>query len=305
MILFCIKQARAKGTTLRARGFYQKGKSKSTPLRLKYNPNMPSRERSFRIEAVVLRHKDWGEADRLLWLFSRELGKVQAIAKGARKLRSRKAGHLEPFARASLLLARGRDLYIVTQAETVNAYSQLKDDLTLLGHAAYVVELLDRFTYEEGENRALYRLLVDTLTRLTMHNELALVIRYYEIRLLDLLGFRPQLFNCARCQNEIKPDDQFFSAEEGGVLCPSCGKGLPGARPISMLALKYLRHFQRSSFTDAARAQLSPAISRELEILLQHYLTYLLERSLNTPSFIRQIRSIKDPQLTQSQGEEG
>ena len=82
---------------------------------------------SYKVEAVVLRHNDWGEADRLLVLFTREMGKLRVIAKGARKIRSRKAGHLEPFTRVTLMLARSHDLPIVTQAETVNAYQPLRE----------------------------------------------------------------------------------------------------------------------------------------------------------------------------------
>ncbi len=250
---------------------------------------MPSRERSFRVEAIVLRHSDWGEADRLLGLYTREIGKVRAIAKGARKPRSRKAGHLEPFTRVSLLLARGRDMLIITQAETIDAYTPLREDLLLVGYASYVIELLDRFTYEEGENRPLYKLLADTLERLAAQLNPNLAVRYYEIRLLDLLGFRPQLFNCVRCGREIIPEDQYFSAEIGGVLCPRCGRETPGTRHISLSALKYLRHLQRSSFSEVARLNIPPKINREMEVLIQHYLTYLLERNLNTPAFLRRI----------------
>src|SRR5512140_1535090 len=128
---------------------------------------MPSTERSLRTEVVVLRHSDWGEADRLLVLFGREAGKLRAIAKGVRKLHSRKAGHLEPFTRVKLLLARGRDFWIVTQAETVAAYLRIREDLLRTAYAARVIELLDRFSYEEGANRALYQLLVDTLGRVS------------------------------------------------------------------------------------------------------------------------------------------
>src|SRR3972149_937081 len=145
-----------------------------------YNPAMPSRERTFRVEAVVLRHSDWGEADRLLSLYSREQGKLRAVAKGVRKVRSRKAGHLEPFTRVNLLLARGRDLLIVTQAETIDPYLPLREDLVRIGYAAYVVELLDRFTYDEGENRSLYRLLTETLSRVEKEADPALAVRYYE-----------------------------------------------------------------------------------------------------------------------------
>jgi DNA repair protein RecO (recombination protein O) len=251
---------------------------------------MPSRARSIRTEAVVLRHQDWGEADRLLWLFSREMGKTRAVGKGLRKARSRKAGHLEPFTRVTLQLAKGRDMWIVTQVETLDAYLPLREDLLRLSYASYIVELLDRFTYEEGENQPLYRLLAETLARLSRESDPLLVVRYYEIRLLDLLGFRPQLFNCAVCGDPVAPQDQYFSAAQGGAVCPRCGQGLQGALPVSLQALKYLRHFQRSTFAEASRAKISPEVALELENLTQHYLTYLLERGLNTPVFLRRLR---------------
>lgn len=254
---------------------------------------MPSRERSFRTEAVVLRHIDWGEADRLLSLYTRENGKIRAVAKGVRKLRSRKAGHLEPFTRVSLQLAHTREIPIITQAEAIDPYLPLREDLTLLAYASYIIELLDQFTYEEGENKALFRLIVETLRRLADGNQPNLVVRYYEIRLLDLLGFRPHLFHCAQCEREIKAEDQYFSGQHGGVLCPKCGGSVQGIRSISMSALKYMRHFQRSSYADAALAQISPQTYQEMENILQYYLTYLLERGLKTPAFLRQIRRVE------------
>ncbi len=247
--------------------------------------------RSFRLEAVVLRHADWGEADRLLTLYTRERGKVRAIAKGARKIRSRKAGHLEPFTRVTLQLARGHDLLIVTQADTVDAYLAIHENLVKTGHAAYVVELLDRFTYEDDtENYSIFRLLTEALSRLEKEADPWLAIRYYEVRLLDLLGYRPHLFECANCGREIKAEDQFFSAAQGGALCPACGAGLPGVWSVSVEALKYLRHFQRSDYAGAQRARPTPQVQSEVETLVQKYVTYLLERELNTPGFLRQIK---------------
>jgi DNA repair protein RecO (recombination protein O) len=248
-------------------------------------------QRSFRVEAVVLRHADWGEADRLLTLYTRERGKVRAIAKGARKIRSRKAGHLEPFTHVTLQLARGHDLLIVTQAETVNAFLPIHEDLVRTSQAAYIVELLDRFTYEDdSENFGIFRLLTEALVRLEKEIDPWLAIRFYEIRLLDLLGYRPHWFECARCGREIKAEDQYFSAAQGGVLCPPCGVGPSGARNLSMEALKYLRHFQRSDYVGVQRARPGPEVQGEVEALLQHYVTYLLERALNSPEFIRQIK---------------
>jgi len=246
--------------------------------------------RSFRLDAVVIRHSDYGEADRLLTLYSRQHGKLRAIAKGARKVTSRKAGHLEPFTHVTLQLARGHELPIVTQAETVQAYLPLRGDLILTGQASYVLELLDRFTYQdESANPALFRLLTETLSRLASRADPWLVIRYYEMRLLDYLGFRPQLFQCANCGREILAENQYFSFSAGGVICPRCGRGLPNLIPISVGTLKYFRHFQRSSFSEAARARPSPEVQQESESLMQGYFTYLLERELNTPGFLKKM----------------
>ena len=246
--------------------------------------------RSIRVDAVVLRHNDFGEADRTLTLYTRQLGKARAIAKGARKMASRKAGHIEPFTHVKLQLARGRDVLIVTQAETVDAYLSLRDDLVLTSHASYMLELLDRFTYvDEIENSSIFRLLTESLSRLASNHDVWLVIRYYEMRLLDYLGFRPQLFECTNCGREIKAEDQFFSFSAGGVICPRCGRGLPNLQGISMDTLKYLRHFQRSSYADASHAKPSSQVRQESEILMQGYFTYLLERELNTPGFLKKI----------------
>ena len=247
--------------------------------------------RSFRVEAVVLRHSDYGEADRMLTLYTRQLGKTRALAKGARKIASRKAGHIEPFTQVKLQLAKGRDMLLVTQADTVDAYLPLRENLMLTGQASYVLELLDRFTYvDEIENPSTYRLLTDTLTRLASNDDPWLVIRYYEMRLLDLLGFRPQLIQCVNCGREIKAEDQFFSFRAGGVICPRCGQGLPQLKPISVETLKYLRHFQRSNYRDASRARPGSEVQKEAEDLMQGYFTYLLERELNTPGFLKKIQ---------------
>lgn len=251
---------------------------------------MAARPRSFRVEGIVLHHRDWGETDRMLTLYTREIGKLQTLAKGVRKPRSRKAGHVEPFTRSSLLLAQGRSFHILTQAEAIDTYNTVREDLVLLGYASYVVELLDRFTFDEEENRGLYRLLSNTLTRLSRGDDSEIVIHYYEIRLLDHAGFRPQLFNCVVCEEQIRAEKQYFSAAQGGVVCPSCGVTAPEVRPVSMQALKYLRHFQRSSYQDAARAKLEVPVAAEIEQLINYYLTYLLERGLNSPSFIRRVK---------------
>ena len=183
-------------------------------------------------------------------------------------------------------------MLLITQADTVEAYLPLRENLILTTQASYVLELLDRFTYvDDTENPSTFRLLTDTLARLASNDDPWLVIRYYEIRLLDHLGFRPQLFECTNCGREIKPEDQFFSFSAGGAICPRCGQGLRNVHKILVEALRYLRHFQRSSYADATRARPDLDVQRETETLMQGYFTYLLERELNTPGFLKKIKS--------------
>lgn len=254
---------------------------------------MPSRERLYRTEAVVLRRLDLGEADRLLTVFSPEHGKLRLVAKGVRKARSRKAGHLEPFTRVDLQVARGHDLDVITQAEARGLPTRLQHDLERFGYAAYVVELMDRFTVQEGESRGLYRLLVDTLDRLAEGREPAAVVNYYQLRLLELLGYRPELFRCLGCGAETRPVDQFFSAAAGGVLCPACGPRRSEARALPLPALKVLRHYQRSTFPQAIAPHVRFEVLDQVGLILEGYVSYLLERRLQAPAFVRQVRHMQ------------
>ncbi|OGO16877.1 MAG: DNA repair protein RecO, partial [Chloroflexi bacterium RBG_16_48_8] len=222
--------------------------------------------------------------------------KLRLVAKGVRRLRSRKAGHLEPFTRVALLIARGRELDIITQAETIEDFLVLRNDLDQLGYAFYLVELLDRFTFEEGEeNRAQYRLLLDSLERLAVKEaDPAAVILYFELRLLDIVGYRPELFQCVGCGAEIRPENQFFGFLQGGVLCPKCGRGKDQLRSISLPVLKILRYFQRSHFKTASSPHVPGQLFVEVDQLMEGYINYLLERQLNVPAFLRRLRHLGD-----------
>ena len=251
----------------------------------------PREIRSYRSQAIILGHKDYGEADRILKVFTFEKGKITAIAKGVRRIRSRKAGHLEPFTRVTLLLAKGRNMDIVTQAETVDNYPGLRTDLQRVGYASYVIEVLDRFTYEEGQNIGIFRLLANTLKRLENHPTPATVVHYYELRLLDLVGFRPQLFECVDCGKPIRAEDQYFSPLAGGVACPRCGKARPEAWPVSQDTLRYFRHLQRSTWDQVEELTIPESVEPVLGDLIQRYISYILERKLNTPEFLREIKN--------------
>ncbi len=251
---------------------------------------MTNPERSIRVDAVVLRHKEWGEADRIITLYTHQKGKLRAIAKGVRKLTSRKSGHLEPFTRAELQLARGRDFWIVTQAETITVNSEIHTDLAAVGFASYVCELIDRFSLEDEQNERLYELLLETLMRIGQKNERLLAIRYFELHLLEILGYKPRMMTCVYCSKEIQPEDQYFSIEEGGVVCPGCAGRSNTRIPVSMDALRYMRHLQRSAYREAAKALIPQNAMEEMEKIMQAYLTYLLEQKIHSTNFIHLLR---------------
>jgi DNA repair protein RecO (recombination protein O) len=251
---------------------------------------VPARERTYRTEAIVLRRKDFGEADRMLTLFTPEHGKVRVVAKGIRKPASRKGGHLELFTRSRLLLAKGHELDIITQAETVNAYRPLREDLLRGAYASYAVELLDRLMPDEQENREMYALLRDALGWFCESGDLALSARYYELQLLGLAGFQPELRRCAVRGEEIVAEDQFFAPALGGAVCARCGEGQPDMLPVSLAALKHLRYFQSNPYAAAIALHVRPGVHREIEQVMLRYITSVLERQLKSVEFLNLIR---------------
>lgn len=251
---------------------------------------MPARERTYRTEAIILRRKDFGEADRVLTLFTPERGKFRAVAKGIRKPRSRKAGHLELFTCSKLLLAKGRDLDVITQAETVYAYRPLRENLLRGAYAAYAVELLDKFTPDNEDNPDLYGLLREALGWLGTTENLALTMRYYELHLLSMAGYQPQLFRCVACGNKIVAENQYFSIQDGGAVCAKDGKTYPGALPVSLNGLKYLRYAQSNTYARVSAAKLPTGVAAEMEALLARYITHILERQLKSVEFLKLIR---------------
>jgi DNA repair protein RecO (recombination protein O) len=226
----------------------------------------------------------------LLTLFTPKFGKIRAIAKGARKPQSRKAGHIESFMRSKMLFARGRNLDLITQAELVEAYRPLREDLVRVTYASHVAELLDRFTAENDAHPELYTLIVNTLGWLSVTEDLLLTTRYYELRLLSLAGFQPQFFQCVSCGEMIEAEDQYLSAELGGAICPDCPTVAVKVQPVSLGALKVLRYMQTRPYQTVNRLVIRRSLHRELESVMHHYLQHQLERRLQSADFLKRLR---------------
>lgn len=246
-------------------------------------------ERLYRCEAIVLGRMDFGEADRILTLYSRQHGKLRVIAKGARRPLSRLGPHLEYFSRSRLMLARGRDLDVVTGAETEDAHLAIRDDLDAYGHASHMVEVLNRLTEDRQENIAVYELLARSLRLLAEGVDPFHVTRHYEMALLGLLGYRPELYQCVDCQTRLDPAPHVFAASLGGFVCELCRAKVPGARVVSVDAQKYLRALGRGGLGATARLAVVPGLRVELEALLSDYLRHIAERDLGSLRVLREL----------------
>ncbi len=246
-------------------------------------------ERLYRTEGIVLREMDYAEADRILTVLS-PLGKRSLIAKGIRRPTSRKVGHLGLFYRAQMLVAKGANLDIVTQAESLEEFEGLRSDLMRFTYACYVGELAERLAQEDEENPPLYELTMHTLRRLAAEPDPRLWVRYFELRLLSISGYQPELFECLSCHEPIRPAPNYFSAEHGGLLCTRCGANVPRAISVSVNAQKVLRYLQRHEPAEIESLRLAQATHNEVEMVLLRYLEYTLERELKSVSFLHRLR---------------
>jgi DNA repair protein RecO (recombination protein O) len=248
---------------------------------------MPRAERSFRTPGLILRRFDLGEADRVLIVLTPHHGKIEAIAKGARKLTSPRTGHVELFTRADMLINSGRELGIAVQVELVTPNLALRDDLTRGGCAAYAAEIVDRFV-SPGETYPvrLFSLLDDTFARINADPDPRLALRYFEMHLLDLVGFRPELTECVIGHEPIQPQDQYFSYAEGGVVCPHDAVRGSSHVAINLPTLKLLRHIQRSPYDAVRELKMTRALHDDAERIMLGYVSYLLERRPHSARFL-------------------
>ena len=247
---------------------------------------MSTRDHLYKSEAVVLKRMDLGEADKILTIFTPQFGKLRVVAKGVRKVTSRLAGHVELFTRSQMLLAKARNLDIVTQSETMDAYRPMHDDLSRVAHAYYAAEVLDALTPDALENYPVYKLMTEVFQLLSDDPNPDRVLRWYEMQMLGYMGYAPELTKCVECRGDLTPTVNAFSPTLGGVMCANCRRAGVG-RDISVNGLKVLRLMQRNPYSAVTRLRLDPDLNDELQGIAQSYLTYILERELRSTHFVK------------------
>lgn len=257
-------------------------------------------------DAIVLSRFDYGEADRIMTLFTPTLGKFKAIAKGVRRTKSRLGGSLEPLAELRVALARGRTFDIVTQVQVTHAWLRLRDSLESMATAWYLAELADRSMEERHEAEGLYALLRRAYELLDGGMDAGRVARWYEMHLADELGVRPEVDRCVECDRMLEADEEFrWVPPLGGVLCSRC-PGPPADRAgLSLDALKVLKAYQRLDIEALAGLRLAPAVEREVEAALRDFLRVSLERDARSLDFLDEVRRTGRPDPGRQPGTAG
>lgn len=258
---------------------------------------MPARiPRVTHTEAIVLRHRRLGDADRIVTLLTPTRGKRDAVARGALRPRSKLAGHLEPMSRVDVLLAHGRSLDIVTQAQMLDGFPAIHSDLDRLSVAMYVLDVTDRLTIDRGDGdehhdaQPLYDLLHATLVRIARGDGLHFVSRTFEMHLLEIAGFRPEWRQCVACDQPVSADRANWSAVAGGVVCPECLHVHPEATAIDSTVLRILRAIQDGPYEEAARIRLTPDLAGGLERVMHQLMRATTERALPSAQFVADAR---------------
>jgi DNA repair protein RecO (recombination protein O) len=265
-------------------------------------------QRSYPTEAIIIKHTDLGEADRVLTILTPYKGKLRAMAKGSRRPGSKKAGHLELLCYSQLQLAVGRTFEIVSQAQSKENFFHLRNELWHMTCGFYVAELVDRFVEDNMPQQNVYTLLLDTLRvldadALELQTQRAegiepsrherdrtnLLLRYFEISLLSYIGYEPVLRNCAHCGAELKPEENGFTPKLGGATCPDCSH--LWSQALSMNALKVLRLLQRTDWNKVPRLHLDARIQMEVETAMHSLIRYHLERDMKSWSFMEMLNA--------------
>lgn len=234
--------------------------------------------RLYRDQGVVLRTIKLGEADRIVTLVTEGRGKVRAVAKGVRKTGSRFGSRLEPCSHVALQLYEGRQLDTITQAETLDHFRAIREDLDRLGRASLLLEAVDQVAQEGEENVRLYQMLVGALRSLAASDSPMLVPAFF-LKLLALEGAQPMLEGCASCGAD-DVDPVAFSPLDGGVVCAGCHGGVRG-RVLSPAALAMLRLVLGGGLARALEQPGGP-VAAEVDHLATWAMEIHLERRLRS-----------------------
>lgn len=238
--------------------------------------------------AIALRSRKWGEADRIVTLYTRDLGKIRGVARGARRSKSRFGATLEPFVHChvNLFEKSGDPLHRISQVDLVEPFSRLREDLGLMAAAARMVNLVGAVTPDHDPDPEIFDTLAYGLRSLQESSDPALIALLFQIRVLGLTGFTPRIDHCAACGSHRLGQDLLFSPVSGGLLCGLCASRR-SARCVGLSkgSLAFLLQAQRLAPSIVTRLKAVGQVREELDAAIEAYVTVVAGRRLPTTDF--------------------
>jgi DNA repair protein RecO (recombination protein O) len=241
--------------------------------------------------AIVLQVKDHGDSDKIVTLYTLEHGKIVLIAKGAKRSKKRFVNKLELFSLLAIdfVPSRHSSLMRLDQAELLAPFPRLRENYELYIGASLLCELVLHWTREHDSDEALFRLLRWALEGLAMAGgAVGRTIIFFHVKMLDILGYRPDLTGCLDCHALGAPGVAYrFSPLRNGLVCSRCEpRAAVNSQPLSIQTIQLLRRVQDMEQGKLERLRFSPAATRESIALLQRYDSHLLQREVQSWSFL-------------------
>lgn len=247
----------------------------------------------YKTEGIVLHQFDLGEADKIITFYTRDRGKVKAVAKGVRRPRSSQAGATQSFTYADLLIYKGKTLDKLSQISAKETFAGLRNDLLKMSYGTYILELVREITVEDDPHEGMFVLLLKTLYLLAQEIDLEMITRIFELRAMSLMGFRPILDTCLQCANQLSGEKIQFHPGSGGVLCSRCFSRVPGQKiTISRGTLEIMKRFLNASFHQLLKIKLPRYARQELEIALEAFVQYHLDHKLKSLAFLKSVKEM-------------
>lgn len=242
-------------------------------------------------QGIVLKYTNLGEADKILTILTRSKGRIQAIAKGCRKPKSSLLASCELFVFSEFVFYKGTTFYHVTQAETRETFYNIRNDLMLLSYATYFAELAGTVSVEEMPAERLFLLLARALYYLSTKEIPAGIVNIaYQLRLMDISGYRPSLGRCVNCRRSFDEYER-FSSTLGGVLCSDCTGADKSAFRLSKGTLEVFRTFLNTEISRLNNVKTDNTIYNELDRIIKDFVLKHLDKRFKSLDFLENLKN--------------
>ncbi|MBE0447787.1 MAG: DNA repair protein RecO [Actinobacteria bacterium] len=243
----------------------------------------------YKSKGVVLKTQKLGESDRIITILTGNCGKVNAVAKGIRKTKSKFGSRLEPFTHVDLVLYKGRNLDIITQAEIIGSFSEIRDSFDRITYGSAMLDLVNKISVEGERDTALYNLLLKSLKVVSQTKKnFRLLLIAFDIKLMAVSGYMPKLEQCVICgkKSGIK---MRFSFEQGGIVCEGCYSLDKNSIVITSAAVEMLLRLMRLPLNDVVDLDIIALLEDELHLLMRDYVTYYIQARLKSRECLSQL----------------